>query len=226
MLKQKKSDKQKTGMTALCQQITYQKLFWLFLIGSVVGIAAEGLWCILTKGTWEYHPATVWGPFCIIYGVGAIAVYIVSIILKGKKLPVQFICYTIAGGLVEYVSSWVQELLFHSTSWDYSSHFLNIGGRVSLQMAAIWGFLGVAFMYSVMPLLERLFEKTQGQASRIVCVLLTGFMVINLVVTSAALVRWRDRQAEVPATNQVARLIDDVFDDEFMEKRYCNMKFE
>ena len=51
-------------------------------------------------------------------------------------------------------------------------------------------------------------------------------MVINLVVTSAALVRWRDRQAEVPATNQVARLIDDVFDDEFMEKRYCNMKFE
>lgn len=226
MLKQKKSDKQTTGTTALCQQITYQKLFWLFMIGSVVGIVAEGLWCILKKGTWEYHPATVWGPFCIIYGVGAIAVYIVSIILKGKKFPVQFISYTIAGGLVEYVSSWVQELIFHSTSWDYRDHFMNIGGRVSLKMTIIWGVLGVLFMHFVMPLLESVFERMQGKTWSTACIVLTVFMVINLAVTSAALIRWHDRQMNTPANNQITQLIDKTYDDDFMEKRYCNMEFK
>lgn len=207
-------------------KITYQKLFWLFMIGSVIGIVAEGIWCVLTKGIWEYHPATIWGPFCIVYGIGAVAVYILSVFLRGKNLSVQFISYTVAGGLVEYVSSWVQELVFHSTSWDYSDHILNIGGRVSLQMTLIWGVLGILFMRLIMPLLENVFEKMQGKSWQIACFGLSVYMVMNLTVTSAALLRWRDRQAGIPASNQIVQYLDDAYDNETMEKRYCNMKFE
>lgn len=228
MLHYAENNEQKTEKCNIWKdgQITYQKLFWMFVIGSVIGIGAEGIWCVLNKGVWEYHPATIWGPFCIVYGVGADAVYIISILLKDKKIPVQFLGYTIAGGLVEYVASWVQELIFHSKSWDYSDHFLNIGGRVSLKMALIWGVLGVLFMYFVMPYLERMFGKMQGKSWSVACIVLTIFMVINLAVTSAALIRWRDRQANVPANSKVTQMIDQFYDDDFMERRYCNMNFE
>ena len=145
------------------RKITYRSLFWLFLFGSVAGFILEGLWCVLRKGTWESHSATVWGPFCIIYGFGAVAVYLIASGLKQKNLPMQFTLFSITGALVEYFGSMFQELVFGSTSWDYSSHFMNIGGRVSLKMTLIWGILGIAFVRFVFPTLVRLLGKMEGR---------------------------------------------------------------
>lgn len=72
--------------------IRYSTLFWLFMLGSVAGFVLEGLWCVLCKGHWEHHSATVWGPFCLIYGIGTVAVYLLSVVLKSKNLLVQSGC--------------------------------------------------------------------------------------------------------------------------------------
>lgn len=86
--KQAASLKRKTGTGF--PKISYTNLFWLFMLGSVAGFVLEGLWCILMEGHWENHSATVWGPFCIIYGIGAAAVSLLSILLKGRVLPSGF----------------------------------------------------------------------------------------------------------------------------------------
>ena len=122
----------------------YATLLWLFMFGSVAGFVLEGLWCVLTDGRWESHTATVWVPFCIIYGIGAVAVYLLSGLLKGRSLPVQFAAFTLSGAAVEFFGSLFQELCFGSVSWDYSAHLLNLGGRVSLKMALMWGAMGAA----------------------------------------------------------------------------------
>ncbi len=93
---------------------TYCSLFWLFLFGSVVGFVLEGLWCILKKGTWESHSATVLGSFCIIYGFGAVAVYLISMVLKGENLLLQFFLFSVSGALVEYFGSLCSPCLFGS----------------------------------------------------------------------------------------------------------------
>ena len=80
-------------------------LFWLFLAGSVAGFFLEGIWCVFTKGHWEHHSATVWGPFCIVYGIGAVLVYLLSAVLKGRNLPLQFLLFSASGAAVEYGSS-------------------------------------------------------------------------------------------------------------------------
>ena len=51
--------------------VTPAGLFWLFLIGSLAGVVMEGAWCAVTKGRWEYHVYSIWGPFCAVYGLGA-----------------------------------------------------------------------------------------------------------------------------------------------------------
>ena len=216
--------KRKTGTGF--PKISYTNLFWLFMLGSVAGFVLEGLWCILMEGHWENHSATVWGPFCIIYGIGAAAVSLLSILLKGRVLPVRFLALSAAGAAAEYFASLFQELCFGSVSWDYSGHFLNLGGRVSLKMSPIWGVLGIAFARLIFPLLTRLFAKMQGKGWRTAGTVLTVFMAVDLAVTAAAVARWRSRITDgSPSDSKVIQFLDTAYDDETMSRLFPNMEF-
>ena len=148
------------------QKVSYASLFWLFLIGSVTGFVLEGLWCIVRKGHWESRTATVWGPFCVIYGVGAVAVDLLAVLLRGRHPVQQFLAFSASGAAVEYFGSLFQERCFGTFSWDYSQDFLNLGGRVSLQTALVWGALGLLFVWLAFPGISRLLQRMRGRAWR------------------------------------------------------------
>lgn len=204
---------------------SYQALFWLFLIGSVLGFILEGFWCIAHKGHWENHSATVWGPFCIIYGLGAVAIYVLSTYLKDKNIFVQFALCAASGTLIEYFASVFQEICFGSYSWNYSAYVLNLGGRVSLKMMVIWGLLGVVFMRILFRHLASFLKVFTGKGWKTACIFLSVYMSFNLIVTSAALLRWEDRINGVEPTSAAAEWIDRTWNDERMELLYPNMTF-
>ena len=205
--------------------ISCATLLWLFVFGSVAGFVIEGLWCVARKGHWENHASTVWGAFCIIYGIGAVAVYLLASLLGNKPTAVQFAVFTVSGGVIEYGGSLLQERLFGSVSWDYSGHFLNLGGRVSLQMALTWGVLGILFLRLLFPALRRLLNQMRGGAWRLACLCMTVYMAVNLSVSAAAVTRWRARLDGCPAESSVARWLDQAYDDDAMTARYPNMRF-
>lgn len=208
------------------KRFSYSALFWLFMFGSVAGFLFEGVCCIFKKGHWENHSALVWGPFCVVYGIGAVVVYLLSVYLNKKKWLSQYLVFSLSGGIVEYFTGLFQETVFGSISWDYSNHWLNIGGRVSLKMALLWGVLGVLFLHFIYPYLSQLLKKDHGCIAKVVCVILTVFMIANILVSSVAVLRWRERINDIPASNKVEVLIDKLYDDETMKKIYTNMKFQ
>lgn len=207
------------------KRMNYANLFWVFMAGSVLGFVVEGVWCVLRKGVWESHVATVWGPLCLVYGVGAVAIYIMAMYSCGWRPTRQFMLCALAGSAVEYFTSLFQEIFFGSRSWDYSGHYIHINGRVSLRMTLMWGALGVAFIRWVMPVLRAALERMQGQGWRMVCVALSCWMVVNLLVTGAALGRWKERQQGEAPSNRVEESLDERFGNERMEKLFCNMSF-
>ena len=215
--------REKTEQSAEPFRVDYTTLFWLFMFGSVAGFVLEGLWRIVTLGHWENHSSTVWGPFCLIYGVGAVTAYLLAGALRKLGVIAQFAAFTASGAAVEFFGSFFQELCFGSVSWDYSEHVLYLGGRVSLKMALMWGALGIIFIRFAFPLLKRVLEKLSGRSSRVLCIVMTVFMAINCTVTSLAITRWRDR--EEPADSAVIRWIDETYDDEAMEHIFPNMVF-
>ncbi len=206
-------------------QITYQKLFWLFMIGSIIGVPLEGFCCLITKGHWETHVVTIWGPFCIIYGIGAVVFYLSSVAFKNKNMAVQFFAISLSATIVEYLCSWILEYALHMKAWDYSHHFLNIDGRVSLKMSLIWGVIGIAFIHFFTPHLEHMFEKMRGNSWRAVCCGLSIFMIVNFAFTSVCLVRWKDRHEGISPTNQNEQMVDEKYNDSVMEKRFCEWSF-
>ncbi len=208
--------------------VTYNSMFCIFMIGSVIGFILEGIWHIIRKGSWESHSATVWGPFCIIYGIAAAVLYVGAIFLKGKNIAVQFAVCAFAGSLIEYFSSLFQEACFGSVSWNYSKQFMNIGGRVSLRMTVLWGVLGVAFIHILFPVMVKFLVCVRGYKWNVSCICLSVFMGINLVLTSIAVLRWGERMENPPAvpTNSVERFLDERFDDERMSETFPNMVFK
>jgi len=206
-------------------ELNFFTLFWLFLIGSVIGFVVEGIWAVIKTGHWEHHAATLWGPFCIIYGVGAVVVYVTSYFLRNKNIVIKFVVYVFSGALVEYFGSLFQEICFGSVSWDYSSHSLDIGGRVSLRMALIWGVLGIVFMYFLYPAIKRLLSNCHKKPLKIAACALAGFMAINLSLTALAVLRWNDRLNDVPPANKIETLIDATYGNEKMEQLFSNMRF-
>ena len=203
----------------------YTELFWVFFFGSILGFIIEGLWNIVLFGEWVDHSATVVGPFCIVYGVGAVAAFLVARILPRRSIVLQFVAFAVVGGAVEYFTSLFQERTFGSVSWDYSSHTLNLGGRVSGQMVLIWGFLGMLFVGLLYPTLRRLLHRMHTLRWQVFCVACSVFMALNLAISAAAIFRWRERAEAIPPSNKWEMYLDDTYPDSLMEHVYCDMRF-
>lgn len=205
-------------------KITYANLFWLFIFGSLIGVILEGVFCCFHYGHWETHVVSVWGPFCIIYGFGVVGFYLCNSVLKNKKLWVQFVTYCAIGFSIELICGALLEFGLHMRAWNYSSHFMNIRGYVSLSMTVVWGIVGIVFS-KLVPYMDAFLSKIEGKGAKIICFLLTIFMVVNLTVTASAIWRWKERHFDVPATSSVEEFLDDHYDDEFMEERFCEWRF-
>lgn len=205
--------------------LNFYTIFWLFMIGSVVGFILEGIWCILRLGYWENHSAVIWGPFCIIYGLGIVGVYLLNFYLSSKHILIQFLTYMIVGTLLEYICSLFQEACFGSISWNYSKHFMNFDGRISLQMMLMWGVLGTLFAKLILPSLNHFLARLHTTAGIVIAWILIIFMIINLTVTCAAVTRWHERLNNIPSDNPFEQVLDNRYDNQTMEKLYPTMRF-
>lgn len=206
-------------------RITYSKLFWLFIMGSLLGVLLEGVFCLFCYGHWETHVVSVWGHFCIIYGFGASGIYAGSVLMERKNTLTKFVTFAVIATVVEYLCGALLKYALDMKAWDYHGKFLNIDGIICLQMTFVWGLLGVLFSkYAVSPL-EKLFAKMNGKGCKVACVCLSVFMAVNLAVTSTVILRWSERHHGAEPKSKIGIYIDDVYNDDVMEKRFVEWKF-
>ncbi len=204
--------------------IQYSKLFWLFFIGSLLGVLIEGLFCLIRFGHWETHVVSVWGPLCILYGIGAVGFYIGGVLLQEKNTFAQFAVFGAVGTGIEFICGWLMEHALHMYAWDYSKHFLNYHGYVSLKMFFAWGLLGTLFNRYV-PVVDGILDKMQGSAWRVAAIVLSVLIVIDLSVTAVSVLRWSERHEGKQPSNRLEEKIDILFDDDSMRDRFCEWHF-
>lgn len=208
------------------QPLSAPIMLWLFIAGSLMGFVMEGVWHFLHHGEWGFRVATLWGPFCVIYGAGAVCMYLIALWVQHMHPVKQFIAFAAAGSGVEYLSSLFQEAMFGTVSWDYSQHALNLGGRISLKMTILWGIVGMAAMYLILPMVLKALNRMQMSQRRHLSRFVAAFMCVNLLCTSVALLRWQERTiSHTPASNAVEAWMDDRWPDERLQERFPNMVF-
>ena len=93
------------------------KILIYFIIYSIVGFFLETVYAIFTKGMLESRQSFLYGPFCIIYGIAAI--WLIFGLNKYKNQNVKlFFGGLIIGCTVEYLGSYIGEVLLHVKWWD------------------------------------------------------------------------------------------------------------
>lgn len=207
------------------QGLNFYKLFWIFFIGSFLGVVVETIWCILTRGQYESRVGLLFGPFNLVYGFGALALAIGLYWLRTKRDALILLGGAVIGSGVEYVCSWVQERMFGSHSWDYSQMPLNVNGRISLLYSLFWGFLAIWWVKDIFPLLSRWILKIPNRVGKPLTWALCLFMLVNTVMSGYAVTRWVERQQDLPATDEMEEWMDAHYPDNRMKKIYANMEF-
>ena len=85
------------------------------------------------------------GPYCPIYGFGALIMVLCLSFLKEKPL-LLFIAGFLILSIWEYIVGILLEKIFKTKYWDYSHLKFNIQGRVCLKNSIFWGVLGLVFI--------------------------------------------------------------------------------
>ena len=153
----------------------YHVLFWLILY-SFMGWIWESCY-VSIKEKKLVNRGFVTGPVCTIYGVGAMSVYLVLRPLQDHGLWL-FLGGIVLATILEYVTSWVMEKLFHTSWWDYSERPFNLHGRICLGCSIAWGFFTLLMFEILQPFAQwviDLFDVATGHAFIILCGILTKF---------------------------------------------------
>lgn len=180
-------EKQKNKLTIL--GLSIWRLFAYFIIYSVAGYVIETIFGILTKGLWESRQSFLYGPFCAIYGLGAV-VMIVFLQYFNKNNNTLFFGGFLIGSIIEYVASLVGEIVFHAIWWDYSNMPFNINGRICVFFSLFWGILAIYMMSYLNPKVDKLIDyiKTKFiiKTLKITTLVVIIFMAIDFIITGWA----------------------------------------
>ena len=121
------------------------------------------------------------GPYCPIYGCGALLITI--FLTKLEEYPLALFSVTIlVCGVLEYFTSYIMEKIFHARWWDYSENRFNINGRVCLETIIPFGILGLALIYIVNPFIfDNLAKVPESTLNIIAIIIAVIFAIDNLV---------------------------------------------
>ena len=198
------------------------KIFWIFIIGSVFGFIAEMLYATVYTRYLVIRQGLIYGPFVQVYGMGAVAYYF--LIRKFKEPEDAFFAGMIMGGILEYLCSFFQEILFGTISWDYSNFFFNLNGRTCLLYCVYWGIIAVAFLKIVYPWLEKIEPLIYKKGIRILTVFLMIFMTFDIAISALASSRQQERRKNIPPKNDFDIFLDKTYPDEFLDRIYNNKR--
>ncbi len=186
--------------------------FLLFMTYAICGWIME-VTCKLIQYKRFINRGFLIGPYCPIYGYGAILITILLRKYTNDPVVLFFMAIIICGTL-EYLTSYFMEKIFKARWWDYSQKKFNINGRVCLNTIIPFGLLGLFIMYVSNPFLIGKIEQLPEIALNILSsVLLVIYIVDNIV--SGIVIRYvkkteKDFGKELDNTEEMTKKVKEI----------------
>lgn len=166
--------------------ISIWRLLAYFIIYSFIGFVIETLFALFMYNVLESRQSFLYGPFCGIYGVGAVIMIMFLNKYFNKNNHILFLGGFIVGSVVEYLISLIGEMMLNVRWWDYSNRFLNINGRICLLYSIFWGLLAIYLMRVINPRVDKLIDWLKTKININVAKTLTLITTILLFIDCVA----------------------------------------
>lgn len=126
----------------------FPQMVIIFALISFGGWVYETIYCSIVEGEFTKR-GFLFGPSCPIYGIGALAVWLVL-----GQISNPFVVFIIGGFLatvIEYSTGLFLERRFKKKWWDYSMFKFNLHGRICPQASAVFGAFSVTSVFVLVP---------------------------------------------------------------------------
>lgn len=128
-------------------------LFYNFFIYSFIGWIYESCYVSIHKKKWV-NRGFLNGPLIPLYGTGATTVFMAFWQYRDHYLLI-FVGGIILASTLEYITSMIMELIFHTKWWDYSDKKLNLNGRICFAASLLWGVMSLLMIEFIQPFVIR-----------------------------------------------------------------------
>ena len=160
------------------------KVLSYFIIYSIVGFLIETAFGVCTKGVLESRKSFLYGPFCAIYGLGAVTMIYFLQYFKKNNYTLFFGGFLI-GSIIEYIISFLGEIIFNIKWWDYSDKFLNINGRICFTFSLFWGLLAIYLITHFNKLIDKLIDKIKSKLSERTLKIIISTISVAIIIDAA-----------------------------------------
>ena len=161
----------------------------MFFCSAVLGWLME-VTCKLIQFHRFINRGFLLGPYCPIYGFGAV---LVTLLLSryADSVAAVFVLAMVVCGTLEYLTSYLMEKLFHARWWDYSHKRFNLNGRVCADTLIPFGLLGLLMIYVVKPFLFGLMDRMAPGLLEGLCIGLICLILVDTVLSVTVLSKIR-----------------------------------
>lgn len=150
-----------------------------FIIYSFLGWILESVFKTIIARK-PVNSGFLYGPFCPIYGFGALIMLIFLESFSNNVILLFIISFFILS-IWEYIVGVLLEKIFKTRYWDYSNHKFNIKGRVCLLNSCYWGILGVIFTLFIHPPIQNLINGVPNDLLMYVDIIIFSIILIDYV---------------------------------------------
>lgn len=165
--------------------------FLLFIIYSFIGWLIEII-VVLIRTKKIVNRGFLMGPYCPIYGFGALIMLAIAQSSKGN-LAYLYVMFVVYASLLEYMASFLMEKLFNARWWDYSKNKYNLNGRICLTNSLGFGILGIILIYVINSFVVRMLYKLSSNVINSIGIVLFIIFILDLVISSSIVAKIRKK---------------------------------
>lgn len=164
-------------------------LVLLFALYSFAGWLFETTYASISEGKFV-NRGFLSGPFCPIYGFGAVIIIQTSALLShtlsmgSLSLFFTIILSILLITILEYITGFLMEKIFNCKWWDYSGEFLNLRGRICIKYSLLWGILACILISVIQPVVTLNISLLPEIYKNILAFILIGYFIFDTIKSS------------------------------------------
>lgn len=189
------------------EHLSIYELIGFFFIYAFLGWCAEVCFQALSKGK-LVNRGFLNGPVCPIYGVSVVLIIWLLAPLASHGL-ILFLGSILLCSLLEWITGFFLEKLFHQRWWDYSNEPFNIGGYICPRFSIMWGLACVFVVYIVHPTISWLLSLIPQTLGIIILCLFSAAFLADCTATAAAMAGLNKKLGKLDKSAAALRKLSD-----------------
>ncbi len=163
------------------KKYSYLSISIMFLIISHIAWIWEGFVTMFEVGAFV-NRGFLHGFWLPVYGIGSI-ILILILGQAGKSFFYVFLLSSFICSAIEYMTSYILELLFRRKWWDYSHIILNFDGRICVFVILLFGIAGCFLIYYIAPFLNRQISKIPTNIQKWICIIFALLFLADIIIS-------------------------------------------